>query len=71
MHIIATYIYHTTLTIINSYNILTPLTSPGDLNARHLILGHNNKNIKGEFLATLINRYKCMTENGLSIYTLN
>ena len=28
----------------------------GDLNARHRLLGHDNKNIRGELLATLINR---------------
>ena len=33
-----------------------PVYILGDLNARHEILGHNNRNIRGELLAKLINR---------------
>ena len=61
MHIITAYIQprDSYLYYPGLYKILKstdPVYIIGDLNARHLILGHANKNIRGELLATLINR---------------
>ena len=61
MHIITTYIPPRDLYLhyFDFYKILKstdPVYIIGDLNARHLILEHNNKNIRGELLATLINK---------------
>ena len=61
IHIITTYIpprdsylhYHDFYKILKSTDLVYIIR---DLNARHLILGHNNKNVRGELFATLINR---------------